>query len=101
MNITRNARIATVAAIACAGLGTAVSTPAMAYSPVTTMSSGPAKPTVRPVTTLSNGPVKPTVKMTWSECWRTSYFSARDHGDSVPVAEATADLTCGRSPDEF
>ena len=54
MNITRNIRIAAVTAIACVGMSTAASTPAMAYSPV-------AK--------LSNGPVKPTV-MTWHECWR-------------------------------
>ncbi len=86
MNLAHNIRIAAVTAIACVGMSTAVSTPAIAYSPI-------AK--------LSSGPVKPTVKMTWHECWRSSYFAARDQGSSSTTAEAEADLTCGRSPDEF
>lgn len=87
MSIKRNIRIATVAA--AAGLG-GISTPAMAYTPTTSSA-----------TTLSSGPVTPTVKMTWSQCWRLAYFGARDDGLSVAGAEAEADLTCGRSPEEF
>lgn len=90
MNIKRNIRIATVAAVAVAGLGTGISAPAMAYTPPSSSAM-----------TLSNGPVKPIVRMTWHECWRTAYFAAKDSGSSTPNAEAEADLTCGRSPDEY
>jgi hypothetical protein len=92
MNIKRNICIATVTAVAAAGLGTGMSAPAMAYTPAT----GSA-------ITLTSGPIKPVVKkkMTWRECWRGMYFGARDSGSSVSGAEAEADLACGRSPDEF
>ena len=90
MNIKRTTRIATVAVIAVAGLGTGISAPAMASTPRTSSAMS-----------LSNGPVKPIVRMSWSQCWRAAYFAARDEGGSVAVGEATADLTCGRSPDEY
>ena len=49
MSITRNIRIAAATALACAGIGTAVSTPAMAFTPVggTKISNGPAAPIVK------------------------------------------------------
>ena len=86
MNIKNNIRIAAVAAIACAGLSTAISTPAMAYTPLTK---------------LSSGPVKPTVRMTWKECYTKSYAAARDRGQSIESSTNEADLTCGKTQDEY
>lgn len=85
MNIKNNIRIAAVTAIACAGLSAGISTPAMAYSPVMTLSSH----------------VKPTVRMTWKECYTMSYAAARDRGQSIESATNEADLTCGKTQDEY
>ena len=88
MNITRNIRIAAVTALACAGIGTGVSTPAMALTPV----GG---------TTLSSGPVKPIVKWdqaAWKKCYSLTYAQWRESGSSPSTSQAAADLTCGTQP---
>jgi hypothetical protein len=88
MNITRNIRIAAATALACAGLGTAVSTPAMALTPV----GG---------TTLSSGPVKPIVKWdhaAWKKCYSLTYAQWREDGASPSTAQTAADWTCGTQP---
>ena len=86
MNIKRNIRIATVVAIASAGMSTAISTPAMAYSPATT---------------ISNGPVKPVVvwdHAAWKKCYTITYAQWREDGASPSTAQTAADWTCGTQP---
>jgi len=88
MSIKRNLRIAAVTALACAGIGGAVSTPAMAITPVGGM-------------TLSNGPVKPIVKWdqaAWKKCYSLTYAQWREDGHSPSTSQSAADLTCGTQP---
>jgi len=88
MSIKRNLRIAAVTAIACVGLGTASSTPAVAaYTPINT--------------TLSNGPVKPIVKWdqaAWKKCYSLTYAQWREDGHSPSTSQSAADFTCGTQP---
>jgi len=86
MNITRNLRIAAVTAIACVGIGTATSTPAVAFTPVKT---------------ISNGPVKPVVvwdQAAWKKCYSLTYAQWRESGASPSTSQSAADLTCGTQP---
>jgi hypothetical protein len=88
MTITRTIRIATATALACAGIGAAVSTPAMAITPIGAM-------------TLSNGPVTPVVvwdHAAWKKCYSLTYAQWREDGHSPSVSQTAADLTCGTQP---
>ena len=82
MNIKRTLRIAAVTAIAAAG----ISSPAMAFSPVGTISSGP----VKPVVVWDHA--------AWKKCYTITYAQWREDGASPSVAQDAADLTCGTQP---
>lgn len=79
MNIKRNARIATIAAIACVG----ISTPAMAFTQVGPITSG-GKPTVD--------------NSAWKKCWAITYGQWREDGASISTSATAADWTCGPNP---
>lgn len=82
MNITRNIRIAAITTIACAGL----STPALAFTPVKTLSSGP----VKPVVVWDHA--------AWKKCWAGTYAQWREDGKSPTASQNAADLVCGEQP---
>lgn len=82
MNIKRNICIAAITIVASAG----ISAPAMAFTPMKT---------------ISNGPVKPVVAWdhaAWKHCWTITYGQWRESGATPNNSATAADLTCGTQP---